>query len=581
MNTSEKGSTRKIKFDKTLREIAIPKEVPKSAYVLILLLYFITSIVVVRISIMQGNVYLFGYPIRLSAFAGVLTSLANISIFMLVFFFKKTGFVTAIVVLSCQFPAIFYNMIIHRNFSSLPGVFSNVFTIAAVIIIYVSGVKVGQVQERVRRQAVTDMLTGLPNRFACTELMNSLIDSDEEFAIVSIDLNNFKSINDTMGHSFGDKSLIEVARRWKKLAESNQLSTSSFVVRFGGDEYALVIRSYSSEDEILETIRKFEEVLEEKMTIDECDYYFTAAFGYATFPDDANASDTLISYADSAMHEIKRRNNSNHILRFTPELLEYEQTIEMERIIRNALDNDNVFYLLQPQYDINHKLRGFEALARINDPEQGMISPGRFIPVAEKIGLIDKIDMNVFKKSAAFLGQIIKETNADITLSINISVRHLMKNNFIEEIKDVLEMCDFPADHLEIEITESIMIDSVDKALECIRRVKDMGMKIAIDDFGTGYSSLSYLNKFPADLLKVDKSFIDKMNTNESSKQYVAMIISIGHIMNLDVISEGVESPDQIETLKDIGCDYIQGFIWGKPVSSEEAEEIVRKNMSE
>ena len=210
-----------------------------------------------------------------------------------------------------------------------------------------------------------------------------------------------------------------------------------------------------------------------------------------------------------------------------------------------------------------------------------MISPGRFIPVAEKIGLIDKIDMNVFKKSAAFLGQIIKETNADITLSINISVRHLMKNNFIEEIKDVLEMCDFPADHLEIEITESIMIDSVDKALECIRRVKDMGMKIAIDDFGTGYSSLSYLNKFPADLLKVDKSFIDKMNTNESSKQYVAMIISIGHIMNLDVISEGVESPDQIETLKDIGCDYIQGFIWGKPVSSEEAEEIVRKNMSE
>ena len=212
----------------------------------------------------------------------------------------------------------------------------------------------------------------------------------------------------------------------------------------------------------------------------------------------------------------------------------------------------------------------------MKDSESNMVSPGEFIPVAEKIGLIDKVDLSVFRKSAMFFGKLIRETGADITLSINISVRHLMKNNFMDEIREILEKSDLPPKNLEIEITESIMIDSIDKALEVIGEIKEIGIKIAIDDFGTGYSSLSYLNKFPADLLKVDKSFIDEMNSSESSRQYVATIISIGHIMNLDVISEGVEEPEQLETLREIGCDFIQGFIWGKPLPPEEAEKLVR-----
>ena len=150
-----------------------------------------------------------------------------------------------------------------------------------------------------------------------------------------------------------------------------------------------------------------------------------------------------------------------------------------------------------------------------------------------------------------------------------------MKNDFLDEISAVLEESGVPAKNLEIEITESIMIDSVDKALQCIGEIKKMGIKIAIDDFGTGYSSLSYLNKFPADLLKVDKSFIDKMNSSKSSRQYVSAIISMGHIMGFDVISEGVEQPEQVETLKEIGCDFVQGFIWGKPLPAEEAERLV------
>ncbi|MCR5011008.1 MAG: EAL domain-containing protein, partial [Lachnospiraceae bacterium] len=164
----------------------------------------------------------------------------------------------------------------------------------------------------------------------------------------------------------------------------------------------------------------------------------------------------------------------------------------------------------------------------------------------------------------------------DITLSLNASVKHLMKSDFMDELKGLLDTYEIPAGNLEVEITESIMLDSADKALACINRIKEMGIKIAIDDFGTGYSSLSYLSKVPADLLKIDKSFIDEMNNSDASKKYVAAIVSMGHIMNMEVISEGVEDDAQIETLREIGCDFIQGFVWGRPLPAEDAEALVK-----
>jgi EAL domain-containing protein (putative c-di-GMP-specific phosphodiesterase class I) len=179
-----------------------------------------------------------------------------------------------------------------------------------------------------------------------------------------------------------------------------------------------------------------------------------------------------------------------------------------------------------------------------------------------------------------FLGNLIRRTGVDFTLSVNVSARHLMRNDFLEEVRSIVQTCNFPVRDLEIEITESIMIDSADEALKCINGIRQMGAHIALDDFGTGYSSLSYLNNFPADILKVDKSFIDKMNTSDSSKQYVAAIISIGHIMNFDVISEGVEQPEQLDTLRSIGCDYIQGYIWGRPLPPEEAEALVLESIA-
>ena len=562
-------------IEKSLGNSYLTKQAPKWAFVLIIILQVITWGLVTKAARNPEDMVLFGMSIPAFTFTGVFSSLGNICIIFLVVFYRKTGFITALIILFIQYPIIIVTFIAHHSSTSLPGIFTNLFTIIACVIIYVNNNIIWKYQQKIRCQAVTDRLTGLPNYFACTELINDFIKSKTTFTVVSIALNNFKSINDTMGHEVGNKVLVEIASRWKKLADSKQTKTVDFVARLGGVEFALVCLGYSDNDDVVDTINAYRIELERTITIDDCDYFITARFGYAKYPTDANAGASLLSCADAAVHSVDSQDFSSRILRFTPGFLENERYIEIERKIRTALQNGSVFFQLQPQYDMSHKLRGFEALARMKDTDGSFISPADFIPVAEKTGLVDKVDMCVFSQATSFLAEVLKKGDSDITVSFNVSVRHLMKNNFIEEIKDVIEKSGVPAEHLELEITESIMIDSADKALRRINEVKEMGIKVAIDDFGTGYSSLSYLSKLPSDLLKIDKSFIDTMNTSESSKQYVASIVTIGHVMNLKVISEGVEHPDQLETLRDIGCDYIQGYIWGKPLPPEEAAKLV------
>lgn len=561
--------------DEILKELSIRSEPHKSVFFIIVIIYLITAFALTRVSNSQGVITLVGNPVPIASLTGVLSSLSNILIIFLVVYFGKKGLIASLVMILGQFPMMLMNMLRQHSSASLPGVFYNLLTIIASIIIYMNNVKINNYQDRVHEQAVTDRLTGLPNRFACTELMNNLIKRNEKFALVSIDLNNFKGINDTMGHSTGNNVLIKVASRWKNASEGHLSETQDFIARLGGDEFALIIRDYNNDEDISKTIRFYESILENKITIDDCDYFLTASFGYTEFPSDTDNSDALFTYADTAMYHIKHENSNDHILRFKSELLQSERTLKIEREIRNAIDNDSVYFNLQPQFDFSHKLRGFEALARMKDSDGNNISPGEFIPIAERIGLIDKIDNMVFEKSAAYIGRIIKETGADITLSINASVRHLNKNDFLDELKDIIEKSGIPAKNLEVEITESVMLDSADKALECIQKIKELGVKIAIDDFGTGFSSLSYLSRVPADLLKIDKSFIDEMNTSESATQYVAAIIAIGHIMNMEVISEGVETQEQLDTLSTIECDYIQGFFWGSPMQPEEAGELI------
>ena len=563
------------RVDKTLRMLSLNREAPKSAFVLLLVLFAISIFLTSRIATSEDTTYLFGIPFANKSFAGIFSMMGNICLICLAMLFRKTGYFTALALLALQFPLMYVNIIVRKNYTNIPGLFNNILILIAITFIFFGNRRIQDYQNHIREQAVTDRLTGLPNRFACNELMQDLLWRTERFAVVSADLNNFKSINDTMGHDTGDNVLKEIAKRWKALANSLTTGTIDFVARITGDEFFLILTGYDSEEDVLKTIEAYKEELEKKITIDDCDYYMTACFGYSMCPEDSDVIDNLFSFSDAALHEVKKNGSGSRILRFTMDVLNSENALEIERKIRSALTNGKIFYHLQPQYDMDHKLRGFEALARMKDENGSLISPMDFIPVAEKTGLVDRIDMHVFELAVQFLDNVINETGADITLSANVSVRHLMKNNFTEDLKKVLDKYNVSPERIEIEITESIMIDSAEKALQRIDELKQLGMKVAIDDFGTGYSSLSYLNNFPTDMLKIDKSFIDNMNLNESSKQYVAMIISIGHTLDLKVISEGVESADQVNVLKDIGCDYIQGYVWGKPMLPEEAFELV------
>ncbi len=563
-------------IEDTLNRLYLSKRnAPKAAYWTLVLMYILAVIIIGVTAGSTKEFMIAGQPVPIYTFAGVLSSLSNICVIFLAVLFGKRGIITSFILLLGELPMIIAGVVLRHNITSVPGIFGNIMALVAVIFIYFNNKKVANYEKVLRDQAVTDILTGLPNWFAVTELIDALVHRRERFAVVSIDINGFKSINDTMGFEAGNKVLIDVSRKWKNIADNGLSGTLDFIARLNGDEFSLVIRRFRSEENILNTIRKYEEVLNDQMNSFGYDFYITAGFGYAVFPDDADNLDSVVSFADLAMHEIKRAGTGEHILKFTPELMKNEHILEMEGKLRTALDNDSIFFMLQPQYDMSHKLRGFEALARMRDDDGTFIPPIEFIPVAEKVGLIDRIDSVIFKKAAEFVGELAKQHNLDITLSINISVRHLMKKDFLDEIKDQLAHSNLPAERLEIEITESVMIESLEKAMDCIESLRDMGVQIAIDDFGTGYSSLSYLNDIPANLLKIDKTFIDGMTSSEKSKQYVAAIISLGHIMGYKVISEGVEESDQLESLKQIGCDFVQGYIWGKPLLPKDVETLV------
>lgn len=561
-------------IERTIDDISSGRKLPDFAFFFVLFLCILANIITSATANTDFNMLIGGVEIPVYVFAGVFSSVSNICVIFMAVLFGKKGYYSSLTILLIQIPFILIGVVKNQAINSIPGIFGNILAIIAITCIYKYNQKVDRFQSEIQYQAVTDQLTGLPNSYAATKLLKDLISHNTEFVNVTININRFKNLNETLGFIAGNEALKEVASRWKEICESGSTGTLDFVAHLSGDEFALIIRNYSTEEDYYNTLKQYENAMNEKITIDGCDIYLTASFGYVVCPAEANTLDTVCTYSTAAMHEIKRKNSSNHILHFTPDLIEGDEKVEMETKIRKALENDAVLFYLQPQFSIDHKLHGFEALARIKDSDGKMISPAVFIPVAERAGLVDKIDVMIFKKSAKFIGELIKKTGLDITLSINVSVKHLMKNDFVDEVQDIIKEAGLKPENLEIEITESVMIESMDRTLRCVKEIESMGIRIAIDDFGTGYSSLSYLHNLPVHMIKIDKSFIDAMNSSESSKKYVAAIISIGHILGFDVISEGVEGDAQLDTLREIGCDYIQGYIWGKPLDPEKAMEL-------
>lgn len=354
-------------IDTTVRNLSLKKEAPKSAFVLLVLLYVIAYILITRTANSHDTVILLGIPFEASSFTGVFSSLSNICIICLVMLFKRPGYILSLVLIVSQFPMMYVNIFIRQNYRNIPGIFTNFLIILAITFIYLGNRQIGKYQNHIREQAVTDKITNLPNRFACSELMQDLHKHSEQFAVVSVDLNGFKSINETMGHETGDLVLKEVASRWKALADSFTTGTYDFVARNSGDEFILLISDFDSVADVEKTITAYKNELERKITIDDCDYYLTACFGYALFPEDSEIIEDLFQFSDSALHEEKKTGAGSRIARYDPDNITSESTLEIERTIRAAINDNSIFFNLQPQFDMDHKLRGFEALARIKD----------------------------------------------------------------------------------------------------------------------------------------------------------------------------------------------------------------------
>ena len=555
----------KSRREKIFDEFNAVKKAPIWGFFVLIAVYIVGIIFVNKTSASDGVFILSGQAISHRSITGAISSVCNLCLVMLVVLYKRPGFYVSILALLSAFPSLIIR-IIHHNFTVLPGIFTNFLLLIVICVIFRYINKSDRFQQKMRDQALTDRLTGLPNRFAVSEMTEGLVQKKEPFAIAVMNLNYFKNINSAIGQQSGDEALIQVANRWQKLADEGATGTNDFLATLNGNEFSVIIRDYASEEQLRKSVESYADALKEKIVIDNCDFVLSVSIGYATFPEDSI--------------QAKKTDHSGCICRFDESMLDDTHAMEVESKIRRALEEDRFFFNLQPQFDMNHKLRGFEALARMKDENGKIVSPGEFIPVAEKAGLVDQIDHKVLISATAFIGEMVQKHHTDAVLSVNASVRHLLQTGFVDEVREALHSSGLPAEQLEIEITESVMIDSVEKAIDCIHQLAELGVRIAIDDFGTGYSSLSYLTSFPVDVLKVDQSFILKMHSGEASKQYVAAIIAIGHVMNFRVVAEGVEETDQLDDLREIGCDYIQGFLWGKPMPPEDAAKLIEQETS-
>ncbi len=428
-------------------------------------------------------------------------------------------------------------------------------------------------ENKISKLQYYDILTDIPNRklFINTlenEVMQGM-DRVVKHAVLFIDLDNFKEINDTLGHDYGDELLKNVAIALKDLIKQGDL-----VARVGGDEFFILMKNIENYEVISILCEKILHRLNSEIIIAGKQVYTSASIGITVFPDDGNDYNMLLKNADTAMYTAKYNGKAKYSF-FNKNMSDIVvRRVEIEKGLRRALENNEFEIYYQPQVDIiNNKIKGFEALLRWNNGELGRISPAEFIPVAEKSGLI--IPMGDWVIRNAFLQNNLWKSKGYIydTIAVNLSAVQLQNDKFEENLKRIIIETGVNTRFVELEITESILMKDLEKSIKLLMEIRDLGINIALDDFGTGYSSLSYLKQLPINTLKIDKSFIDNIVSNEREKAIVDGIIQLAQKIDLDVIAEGVETKDQIKLLQSIGCNQIQGYYFSKPLPADEIEE--------
>jgi len=426
-------------------------------------------------------------------------------------------------------------------------------------------------QEELFKLSTKDSLSGLYNRLSLMEKIEWLIAKGErnndEFALLFLDLDDFKNINDTQGHDFGDQILRHVSQILLECVRENDI-----VSRLGGDEFVIILPELHDHKTILEVLKRIQSKLAEPISLGAYHYTVTVSIGITIYPKDGRDASTLLKHADIAMYKAKALGKNNFHF-FTENLNEEIQNkIQMQHRIENGLKEGNFRLFYQPKVDIKtKKIVACEALIRLFDSNRGMIPPNEFISIAEESGLIIPLGEWIIKEAVSQLKQWENTPFANIKLSINVSGVQFQNPRFITSLEEMI--ADIDTDKLDMELTESVLMNDFDEKFVKLNAIKELGITLSLDDFGTGYSSLSYLKKIPFDTLKIDKSFIDDLE-KETDKSFVNMIIGIADDLSMQVVAEGVEEAEQLKYLASIGCDQYQGYYCSKPLPVKDFEKL-------
>lgn len=420
-----------------------------------------------------------------------------------------------------------------------------------------------------------DEVTGIPNRRYFTAELERAIKNCNEYntkvALVFIDLDNFKNINDTYGHYVGDIALRAIC---EKIYDG--LSINHILARFGGDEFAIIMENIKDTSEIRESLNHIINTFKIPLKIQNKEIYCAFSVGVSIYPDYSNSMESLLKHADMAMYKAKA-NGKNRYEFFQESILNsMNREFEIEKFLRKALEEDELYLNFQPKVSLdNNKIDGFEILIRWDSKKLGKVPPNQFIPIAESSGMIIDIGKFIIDKSLKYCKELSLATNEKFHFAINISDIQLRDEDFVDYISKGLKRYDISPEYIEFEITESIIMKSVSKNIDTLLKLKELGVTIALDDFGTGYSSLNYLRRLPIDVLKIDKSFIDGIGLDEKSDYIAKSIIELSHNLNLKVVAEGVETKEQLNYLSHINCDIIQGYYFSKPKEFKNIKEMI------
>ncbi|OUS24780.1 hypothetical protein A9Q99_23590 [Gammaproteobacteria bacterium 45_16_T64] len=446
-----------------------------------------------------------------------------------------------------------------------------------------------------QKLAYFDKLTGLPNRASLQqELVASLSSAkrkNESFAVIFIDLDNFKEVNDTLGHKVGDLLLIEASKRIKKQLRGSDYivreqlgeleSGESILARLAGDEFTVLVNGIEGPNGASKVAQRILDGLSNPFVFDQREVQLGASLGIAIYPQDGQEAEELLKHADMAMFEAKN-GGKNSFEFFTKEMSALAfQRLTMESSIRKALDHQEFILHFHPRVSLEDEgIVGFEALIRWNSPELGFVVPSQFIPIAEESMLICEIGYWVIDNACQHIKYWKENGYPDIRISINLSSMQIYRGDTYNMLKTLITLHDIEGKNIEIEVTESHILEDEDRSIEFLNKLRTLGVTIALDDFGTGYSSLKYLQKLPIDVLKIDRSFIIDMETNDSTKQVLKSIFEIANNLHIITVASGIENRKQLDMVKEFKCNFVQGYYFSKPLPESEAFTYLTTNYS-